>query len=243
MNFLLDYFKGILIGAGAILPGISSGVFCVIFGIYEKLVDTVLNFFHDFKKNLIFLLPLFLGGVTGILLVGKILNFLFIVHPMPTKFCFIGLILGSIPVLFKKANQEKGFRIHYLIFLMASFFIGILSIKLEHILPQLFNLEISESYFFYMVLAGFLMSVGIVVPGVSSSVILMSLGIYNIYLSSIATFNISILVPLGIGVVIGSIVFLKIIQFLLNNYYTATFYIIIGFVLGSVLVIYPRIYI
>ena len=175
MKFLIDYCKGILIGSGAILPGISSGVFCVILGIYEKLIDSVLNLFHDFKKNFIFLLPIGLGGITGVLLVGKLLNFLFNEYPMPTKFCFIGLILGSIPVLFKQANQKNGFRLSHLIFLVIAFFIGFLSVKLETILPNLINLDLGENNFFYFILSGFLMAIGIVVPGVSSSVILMCL--------------------------------------------------------------------
>ena len=241
MKFIVDYLKGILIGSGAILPGISSGVFCVIFGIYEKLVDSVLNLFHDFKKNFIFLLPIGLGGITGVLLVGKLLNFLFATYPMPTKFCFIGLILGSIPVLCKKANQGKGFRLHYLIFLLAAFFLGVLSIQLEEVLPTFVNINVSDGYFFYLVLAGFIMSIGIVMPGVSSSVILMALGVYSTYLNAIATVNLSILVPMGIGLVIGSVLFLKVIQFLLLHYYTQTFYMIIGFVIGSVLILYPGI--
>ncbi len=240
MSFILDFFKGILIGAGAILPGISSGVFCVIFDIYEKLVNSILNLFHDFKKNIIFLFPLVLGGIVGVLLVGKLLNFLFSTYPMPTKFCFIGLILGSIPILFKRANGDKGFRLHYLTFLISAFLLGVLSIKLENVLPQIFNIQVSNSYFFYLIFAGFLMSIGIVVPGVSSSVILISLGIYTTYLDAIANVDLCILFPLGIGILIGGFIFLKLIQFLLCNYHTQTFYAIIGFVLGSVLVLYPR---
>ena len=175
MSFFINYMKGILIGSGAILPGLSSGVFCVIFGIYEKLINSILNLFHDFKKNMFFLLPIGLGGITGILLVGKLLNFLFNEYPMPTKFCFIGLILGSIPILFKQANHKNGFRLHYLIFLFIAFFIGVLSIKLETILPEFISLDLGENNFLYFVLSGFLMSIGIVVPGVSSSVILMCL--------------------------------------------------------------------
>ena len=57
LSFIKDIFKGICIGAGAILPGISSGVFCVILGIYDKLVSSVLNLFKDFKKNFLYLLP------------------------------------------------------------------------------------------------------------------------------------------------------------------------------------------
>ncbi len=121
MKFFLDYCKGILIGSGAILPGISSGVFCVIFGIYEKLVNSVLNLFKDFKKNFSFLLPIVLGSVTGVFLVGKALNFLFSSYPALVSCCFTGLICGSIPILFKQANKKGGFRLHYLIFLLAAF--------------------------------------------------------------------------------------------------------------------------
>ena len=175
MRFFIDYCKGILIGSGAILPGISSGVFCVIFGIYEKLINSILNLFHDFKKNFIFLLPIGLGGITGVLLVGKLLNFFFNEYPMPTKFCFIGLILGSIPILFKQANHKNGFHLHYFIFLVIAFLFGFFSIKLEAILPEFISLDLGESNFLYFILSGLLMSIGIVVPGVSSSVILMCL--------------------------------------------------------------------
>lgn len=240
MKFILDIIKGIFIGSGAILPGISSGVFCVIFGIYEKLVDSILNIFKDFKKNFAFLFPIALGGIIGILLVSKLLKFLFATYPMPTNFCFIGLIIGSMPILFKKANSRTGFRLHYLLYFLFTFLIGLLSIRLEHILPQFINLDIGTNYFFYLVLSGFLMSAGVVIPGVSSSVILMTLGVYPSYLSAVASVNLSILFPMGIGLLIGCVLFLKLVQFLFSNYYSQTFYGIIGFVLGSVLVLYPR---
>lgn len=239
MKFLLGFFKGMLIGSGAILPGISSGVFCVVFGIYEKLVDSVLNIFRDFKKNFTFLFPILLGGIVGVLIVSKILKFLLFAYPIPTNFCFIGLILGSLPILFKKANKSNGFRLHYLIYFIFTLLLGILFIRLEYVLPQLINLNLSQNYFFYLLLAGFLMSAGVVIPGVSSSLILMCLGVYSTYIASVASINFSVLFPMGIGLVLGCILFLKVIQFLLNKYYSQTFYGIIGFVLGSILILYP----
>ncbi len=241
MSYFLDYLKGILIGSGAILPGISSGVFCVIFGIYEKLIDSVLNLFKDFKRNFLFLLPFALGGITGVFLVGKLLNIMFNTYPMATKFCFIGLICGSLPILCKKANKGNGFRLHYLIPLFAAFGVGILSIQLENILAGNAVLNASSTSFFYLVLSGFLMSVGIVVPGVSSTVLLMCLGIYPTYLGAVANLNFSILFPMGIGVLLGSLIFLKLIKFSFDRYYSMTFYAIIGFVLGSIFVLYPGI--
>jgi len=226
---------------GAILPGISSGVLCVVFNIYDKLVASILNLFKDFKKNFLFLLPFGLGGIIGALLVSRLLKFLFNFYPMQTQFCFIGLIIGSIPILIKRANEKSGFRLHYLIPLIATFLIGLLSIKLETFLPYLINSNITENHFFYFIFSGFLMSIGIVIPGVSSSVILMTLGVYDIYISSVATINLKVLFPLLIGIIIGSFIFLKIIDYLLKKHYSSTFYGIIGFVLGSVLVLYPGI--
>lgn len=86
------------------------------------------------------------------------------------------------------------------------------------------------------------MSVGIVVPGVSSTVTLMCLGIYSNYLEAVSSINLSILFPIGIGILLGSAIFLKLIQFLLNRFYPQTFYTIIGFVLGSILVLFPNLH-
>ena len=74
MQFIKNYLKGVAIGSGAILPGISSGVLCVVFGIYEKLLDSVLNFFKNIKENFKFIFPIALGGISGVILFGNLLN-------------------------------------------------------------------------------------------------------------------------------------------------------------------------
>ena len=88
MQFLSNYLKGIAIGAGAILPGISSGVFCVIFGIYEKLLDSILNFFSDIKNNFKFLFPIIIGIGFSIVLFSKVLNYCLYQFPIQTKSIF-----------------------------------------------------------------------------------------------------------------------------------------------------------
>ena len=251
MRFILDCLKGICIGAGAILPGISSGVLCVIFGIYDKLVDNVLGIFHNFKKNFLFLLPIVLGCFIGVILFGNLLDFLFTSYPLQTNYAFIGLILGSVPVLIKKVNNTKTFRIRYFIYTIIAFVIGLLTVILEKYISNniltsnsdllnVLSTKIAPSFssILLLVISGFFMSIGIVVPGVSSTLILMCFGIYNIYLDAISSMNLSILIPLGIGVIGGGIVFLKLIKYLLDNYHMQTFYSIIGFTLGSILVLY-----
>lgn len=247
MEFIKDIAKGIFIGAGAILPGISSGVLCVIFGIYDKLVESVLGIYKDFKNNFRFLFPIIIGTFLGVILFGNILKIVLTNFPMQTKYAFIGLILGSIPVLLKKINSKNGFRLHYLIYTVGAFLIGFLMVIMEENIAKniLLNVNLTDTYNYFsiekvifLIVVGICMSVGIVVPGVSSTIILMCFGVYNIYISAIANLNIYILVPLGIGVVIGGIIFLNIINYLLKKFYMQTFYSIIGFTLGSVLVLY-----
>ena len=239
MAFLLNCFKGILIGSGAILPGISSGVLCIIFGVYEKLLDSILHFFKDVKNNIKFLLPIAIGVIIGVLIFSNFLNYFFINFPVQTKSIFIGLILGSVPSLIKEANKKAEFKPKFLIYTLFAFLFGIFLVILESHLPN--NSTNSSFSFLYLMLSGFIMSVGIIVPGVSSTVILMLMGVYNVYLSSISTLYFPVLISMGLGLIVGCFIFMKLTDFLLNNFYEKTFYSIIGFSLGSILVLMPEI--
>lgn len=103
MKYFYNFLIGILMGFGAILPGVSSGVFCVIFGIYEKLVNSIINFFKDFKTNFLFLFPIGLGVIAGVVLFGNVIKYFFSLYKFQSCYAFIGLILGTIPSLFKQA--------------------------------------------------------------------------------------------------------------------------------------------
>ena len=196
MSFIKDVLKGIAIGAGAILPGISSGVLCVIFGIYETLLNCVLNFFKNIKYNFKILFPIALGTILGILLFGNILKYIFYAYPVQTKFIFIGLILGSIPALLKKACTKQTFKFRYLIYLGLSFLFGIALVFLE---KQIHSTASQNDYsYFYIAFAGFLMSSGVIIPGISSTLILMLLGIYDAYLVSVSMLYLPFLIPLAL---------------------------------------------
>lgn len=237
MKYLKDFSKGILIGAGAILPGISSGVLCVIFGIYENLLNCVLNFFKNIKENFKFLFPIISGAIIGIILFGNILKYLFLAYPLQIKFIFIGLILGSIPTLIKESTSKSKFKPYYLFFTLLSLLLGIFLVYLENNLSKISSNEYS---FLFLVLSGFLMSAGVIIPGVSSTLILMLLGIYGSYLEAVSIIYLPFLFPLCIGLLMGSIIFMKIIKLLLDKFYPQTFFTIIGFTLGSILILYPR---
>ncbi len=237
MNFILDIFKGIALGAGCILPGISSGVLCVIFGIYEKLVDSILNIFKDFKKNFLFLLPIFIGACIGVFIFGNILKCLFANYENTIKYVFAGLILGSIPSLFKEANVKNKFRLHYIFYTIITFLLSLFLIYLEN---NIASFGASNISFLFLFFAGFLMSIGVIFPGVSSTIILMCLGVYGLYLEAVSSVNLSLLIPMGLGLVIGSIVFLNIINFFMKKFSTQTMYSIIGFTIGSTFILLPN---
>ena len=242
MNFLVNYIKGIFIGAGAIIPGISSGVLCVVFGIYEKLLNSILNFFKDWKNNIKFLTPFIFGGLTGLIIFSNIILFLFESYPEITSFTFIGLILGCIPSIFKICNSKEKFKLHYILFFIVSFIIAILLILLENTLSSNIGIYSGDSFSFeFLLLAGFLMSAGVVVPGVSSTIILMLLGVYETSHSVRCIVNFRILLPMGIGLLIGGFLCMKLIQFLLNKYHSQTYYSILGFVIGSIFILVPNI--
>jgi len=234
MECFFSFIKGIVIGIGAILPGISSGVLCVVFGFYDKLVNSIIYFHKNWKQHILFLLPVISGAGVGVVLFSHILKLLFATYPVPTNFTFIGLILGSIPILLKKAN-ERGSVLHHVFFFFLSFLLSIGLILIENHISSYRNDNIS---FFYLILSGFLMSAGIVIPGVSSTVILMLCGVYPIYLNALSVLDFSILIPMGLGLLVGSFIFLKLIQYCFEKYPSQTYYSIIGFVAGSIFILY-----
>ena len=235
---ILNIFKGILIGAGAILPGISSGVICVIMGIYEKLLDSVLNFFKDIKNNVKYLFSIVFGGIIGIVLFSNLLNYFFYQFPIQTKSIFIGLIIGTIPELIKEVNKKEKYNRKNIIYMIVAMIIGVGTVILEN---RLHISELRDVNFIYIIICGIIMSLGIVVPGVSSTIILMLLGIYPLYLQSVANLYFPVLIPLGIGLIIGSIVVMKMTKKLLDTHYGKTFYCIIGFSIGSIFILLPTI--
>jgi len=145
-----------------------------------------------------------------------------------------GLILGSLNMVLKQLNLKKITLIHVIIFLL-TFSFSIFLITLEKSLDFSFTTNSNA----YLIIAGFFMSLGIVIPGISKTVILMMLGIYPMYLSALSSFDLSFLFPVGIGLIIGGFIFLVFINFLFKYAKSYTYSGIIGFIISSVFVIYP----
>jgi putative membrane protein len=236
MDFFRNLFKGLLIGIGNIAPGFSGGALAMILGIYENMLHAVSNFFKDIKKHFLYLLPIGVGAVAGIVGFSNVLKYLLNTYPMPTSFTFAGLIIGTLPVLFKRANK-RGFRKSYMLPFLITLAVALSFVFIEtgySNIPMEAQGSFSISDLPALILCGFLIAGSIVIPGVSGSVMLMLFGVYGMVLEAISSVDIPVLLPLCVGLGIGVLVFTKLMEYLLKNYYGITFYAILGFVIGAI---------
>lgn len=218
-----NFLKGIIVGIGGIAPGLSGSVLLVIFGLYQKTIDAIGTLFKNFKKNILFLVPLFLGFGVGILLFSKVIDFFLSNFEMQTRFTFLGLVIGTIPLFYKEVKKE-GFSNKYYAIIIISAILGIYLFTVNKgAFPQIENSNLLQS-----ILLGVAVAASSIIPGVDSAVILSTLGLYELYVTSLANFNLGILIPAGIGLVFGALIISFIISKLIKNYYTITFSIIFG---------------
>lgn len=238
MTWILYIIFGVIIGVANIIPGVSGGTMAVVLNIYDKLIDSVSNFRKDFKKSIMFLLPIGIGAVIGIVAFSKLIEFLLTNYPLATNFFFIGLILGSIPMIFKRATEDR-FRLSSLVpFLL--FLIGmlVLSSFSDGAMSGEVVSQLSTGIFIKLLVCSAIAAAAMILPGVSGSMVMVILGTYNTVLTAISSMNILMLVPVGIGVLIGIVGGAKVIDLCLKKFPQATFFAILGLILGS---IYPLI--
>ena len=226
---MYNFLKGIIVGIGGIAPGLSGSVLLVILGLYQKTITAIGTLFKNFKKNVAFLFPLCLGFGVGVIIFSKIVDFLLGNFEMYTRFNFLGLVLGTVQLFFKEVKKE-GFNKKYYIVILLSAIAGFSLFFLnKDLFPVITNPNIFQS-----VLLGIAVAGSSIVPGVDSAVILSSLGLYELYVGSIADFNLSVLIPAGVGLVIGVLVISFIMNKLISKFYTMTFSIIFGLFLSII---------
>lgn len=226
---MLNFLKGIVVGIGGIAPGLSGSVLLVILGLYQKTITAIGTFFKDLKKNLLFLIPLFAGFGVGVIIFSKVVDYLLENFEMYTRFAFLGLVLGTIPLFYKEVKKE-GFSKKYYIPIVLSAIAGLSLFYFgKGLFPTVSNPNLLQSMLLGVAVAG-----SSIVPGVDSAVILSSLGLYELYVSSLADFDFAVLLPAGVGLVIGALVISFAINKLITKYYTITFSIIFGLFLSII---------
>ncbi|MBQ9806308.1 MAG: DUF368 domain-containing protein [Clostridia bacterium] len=220
---MMNFLKGIVVGVGGITPGLSGSVLLVIFGLYQKTIDAVGNLFKDFKKNLLFLIPLVLGMGLGLVGFSVVADFFLENYEMQTRVFFLGLVIGTLPLFYKEVKKE-GFSKKYYIYMAVAAAAGLSLLFFgQNLFPAVEDPNFLQSMFLGVAVAG-----AFIVPGVDSAVILSSLGLYTLFVSSVASLDFSVLIPAGIGLVIAALVISFVMSRLLKHFYTATFSTIFG---------------
>ena len=239
--FLKNLINGLIIGIGFIIPGVSGGVLATILGIYENILDKICNFKKNIKENIIYLFPIILGIIISIFLFSKLILYFLNNKLNFISYVFIGLILGCLPYLFKEIKIKTNKKISPLFFIL-SFIFGIFLFIVEKN-----NIStIKEPTYLLMFISGFVYSIGKIVPGISGAALLMLLGIYEYILKilanplSITIDKLILFIPFTISFIISSFLIIKIINYLLTNHFRYTYSTIIGFIISSILFIYPN---
>ena len=240
---LINFIKGFILGIANVIPGVSGGTMAVSMGLYELILSSIGNFFKDIKGNFIKLLPIILGILVAIVSTSKLVTYALTNYKAQTLCLFIGLIFGGVSLIMRKI-KGKGSKTNYLIFFVIFFFVISLNFLKTGLIEISFaNMGIID--YLLLLLMGFIASSAMVIPGISGSFILMVLGYYDKIIYTISTItdfsklgsNLLILVPFGIGVIIGIVFMAKLITNLIKKYETKTYFAIMGFVLSSVVVL------
>lgn len=255
MSAVIKIIKGVVVGLGIVIPGLSASTFLVVMGIYDGMINSFNNLRKEFKKSVKFLLPIALGVILGILVSANLVLFLIEEFTLPSYAFFIGLVLGSVPVIYRK--MKPGVRIgkNYVFFLL-----GLAAILLMTFLASDTNdfeaiTAIDTAWHFGLIfLAGVVSCILMAVPGVSGSIVLMLMGMFDTVYGAVANFNDMILMlvrgeggimALGIssgiilavylgGALLGLFLAARIMGHLIKNHEAAVYFMVMGLVLGAV---------
>ena len=256
-------FKGLAIGIGNIIPGVSGGTVAVILGIYEMLISSLGRLFsveslkmlkefllrkplsnpehwQENKSLMIFLIKLVLGALLGIFLFSQLISIGLKEYPQPTMFFFMGLIMGSLPALYKAHPSFKWSMSHAVGGALGVFLMVMLSLVPESAEAQVAAMKsIGFSDGLFLIFSGAIAAGTMVIPGISGSLMLLIMGSYYTVLNAVSTVNLPILTYVAIGAGLGIVTFTKLINLFLKRYPIFSAYFIMGLVVGSLVKLYP----
>lgn len=226
---------GFCIGIGCIAPGLSGGAIAVVFGLYPVITESLATIHKQFWQKLKFLVPLLLGAAVSILLFSHVIDFLFATYNTAVRCLFIGLMAGTIPAVFRTANQQ-GFRRWYLFPFAVALFatIGSTAWADLHTVHTL-----SATPWWLLLISGAVLGFGTIVPGISSSFLLMTVGVYEPILHAFTTWDWRVLLPVGIGFLAFVLLFIKLVNWAYKVAYGPVSYTVCGLLIGSMVPVIP----
>lgn len=226
---IMTIINGFIIGGTMLVPGVSGGTMAMLLGEYDKLLDAVGSFRKNMKRNFMFLLFMAVGGCLGLLAMAKPLSMLLELFPNPVLFFFVGVIGGGIPCIVKEAQIKKfSWKVPF------DILVGIACVMaIIFFMPSVAGFAGHWTYYIVLFVVGMFISVGLVLPGISTSHLLKVFGIYEILLAAVSGFDLLFLGSLGLGGLIGIFLTTKGLDIVMKKFPERVYMIILGFVAGS----------
>ena len=237
--------QGGLIGAGGILPGVSGGILCVAFGLYMPLMQFFSNPFKELSRTWKKWAFVGIGGCIGLFLFAVVLDAMFKASEVVSQCLFAGLIIGTFPSLMREAKNDPSeqkrkvvSKATKLISFAIAFVIGMAFFIFLAINKGTTAVQITPNIFWYGV-CGFIIGMGFVIPGLTSSTVLIFLGLLTPMLSGALAFDFAVIIPVGVGVILAILVLSRIVNFIFGKWYVTAFHAVIGLVAASTIAIIP----
>lgn len=243
IDFILNILKGALMGAANVIPGVSGGTMALLTGIFEKLINTIKAFdltaiklacTFKFKElfehvDIKFLAAIGIGVIGSILTVARILEYLFENHALYVWAFFFGLILASVYFVGKKI-KEKTVPVYILFAIGTAIAVGISFLE-----PAEQNDSIP-----YLLICGAVSMCSMILPGLSGSFVLLLMGNYElVMIDAVNTLNLNVIIPTGIGMVLGISAFARVLSWVFKKYHDQTIALLTGFIFGSLTILWP----
>ena len=241
MEHVVNVLKGIVIGVANAIPGVSGGTMMVIMKVFDRLLGAVSFNLKKLKENFWFLLTIVIGMGIGVILSSKVLSICFEQFYVQTQFFFMGVVLGSLPMIYKEATKEKKLTpVHLIPFAIGVAVIIGVSLISSSMGANTVRTTLDVSTFIYLVIVSIIAAAAMIMPGLSGSLVLLILGGYQTAIQAVDEMNIPILIPIAIGVIIGIVACAKLITICLEKWQRGTYSVILGLIFGSFYAIFPR---
>lgn len=236
-RWLRNLLCGALIGVGAILPGVSGGVLAVVFDIYRPFMEVLTHPRRALPRYWKMMIPLGLGWAAGFLGIAKGIAAAMTLSGAVTYWLFIGLIAGTAPSLFREAGKQGRSASAWGSFFLcaAAVFAGLFYVS------RVIRVQVEPSFWWYN-FCGALWGMGVVIPGMTSSSVMMALGLYQPMLEGLARLDLLVLSAALPGMFLTIALLARLVTWFFRRHYAAAFHGILGFVTASTLVIIPTSY-
>ena len=233
--WLTRLVKGVMVGVGFILPGLSGGVLAVIFRIYDPIIRFLSRPQHRFMKNVLYFIPIGIGGAAGVVLFSLVVEAAFGRFAAQFICLFIGFVVGTFPSLFRQAGQQGRRPLHWAIRVVSALVIFVIMLVGGQV-----ALNVTPNLAVWLG-SGALIGLGVIVPGMSPSNFLIYFGLYDKMAAGIAAFDLGVIIPLTLGLVVCVLLFAKAAAWAFDNYYAGMYHFILGMVVGSSAAIFPTV--